>query len=411
MCDGPRLEEVIDAINQLKNNKSSGTDGLVSEFYNSFTEDLAPFLFEVYLESKEDWFSLQEDSGNQLEKFLGQGVFGFVTKCINTQTNKAVAVKVNKNDPKILQQAKLEMFMLEQLQCLDPESCNIVRWNSIFFYFLDRERICLNFELLDQSLFDYTKDRNFQPLPISELSSMGIVHTDLKTDNLMIVDRRQSPIKVKIIDFGLACLVSSLTPDVTVQPIFYRAPEVMLNAPFNEAIDMWSLGLIAAELAIGRPLYPGKMEIDVFRFITLTQGQPPDHVLDHGNQQYTDNHPMTITISLIGCRHYIENHDTLISGYSLTPPSGRGRRSAAKRCEVSLVSLLLSCSQQSPSTAQLERAMGWHAPGARARSSPLAVLIYFYFFYVLHFTGINFYLILFDKSLESVALIGIIFQC
>uniref|UniRef100_A0A3Q0R3F4 Protein kinase domain-containing protein n=1 Tax=Amphilophus citrinellus TaxID=61819 RepID=A0A3Q0R3F4_AMPCI len=218
----------------------------------------------------------------KVEKFLGQGVFGFVTKCINTQTNKAVAVKVNKNDPKILQQAKLEMFMLEQLQCLDPESCNIVRWNSIFFYFLDRERICLNFELLDQSLFDYTKDRNFQPLPISELSSMGIVHTDLKTDNLMIVDRRQSPIKVKIIDFGLACLVSSLTPDVTVQPIFYRAPEVMLNAPFNEAIDMWSLGLIAAELAIGRPLYPGKMEIDVFRFITLTQGQPPDHVLDHG---------------------------------------------------------------------------------------------------------------------------------
>uniref|UniRef100_A0A3Q0QY29 Protein kinase domain-containing protein n=1 Tax=Amphilophus citrinellus TaxID=61819 RepID=A0A3Q0QY29_AMPCI len=213
----------------------------------------------------------------KVEKFLGQGVFGFVTKCINTQTNKAVAVKVNKNDPKILQQAKLEMFMLEQLQCLDPESCNIVRWNSIFFYFLDRERICLNFELLDQSLFDYTKDRNFQPLPISELSSMGIVHTDLKTDNLMIVDRRQSPIKVKIIDFGLACLVSSLTPDVTVQPIFYRAPEVMLNAPFNEAIDMWSLGLIAAELAIGRPLYPGKMEIDVFRFITLTQGQPPDH--------------------------------------------------------------------------------------------------------------------------------------
>lgn len=52
MCDNPvSLGEVKDAINLLKNNKSPGTDGLVSEFYKSFAEELAPFLFNVFLES------------------------------------------------------------------------------------------------------------------------------------------------------------------------------------------------------------------------------------------------------------------------------------------------------------------------------------------------------------------------
>ncbi|XP_030602485.1 ribosomal protein S6 kinase alpha-6-like [Archocentrus centrarchus] len=229
----------------------------------------------------------------KVENFLGEGSFGYVTKCLNTQTNKAVAIKVNRNDPESLERAKLEMFILEQLRCLDPDRCNIVKWNG---FFLDRERICLNFELLDQSLFDYMKDRNNQGLPISELrpilyqltnalshlSSMGIAHTDLKPDNVMVVDRHQSPIKVKIIDFGLARPVSSLNPCDNLQTAWYMAPEVMVSAPFNQAIDMWSLGLIAAELAIGQPVYPGETEFDVLRFIICTQGQPPDCVLDRG---------------------------------------------------------------------------------------------------------------------------------
>ncbi|KAE8288511.1 Homeodomain-interacting protein kinase 2 [Larimichthys crocea] len=69
---------------------------------------------------------------------------------------------------------------------------------------------------------------------------------------------------------------------VTLVPLWYRAPEVILRMPFNEEIDMWSLGVLAAELATGFPLYPGKKEYDVLRFIVKTQGQPADHVLHRG---------------------------------------------------------------------------------------------------------------------------------
>uniref|UniRef100_A0A3P9DJP2 Protein kinase domain-containing protein n=1 Tax=Maylandia zebra TaxID=106582 RepID=A0A3P9DJP2_9CICH len=45
----------------------------------------------------------------------------------------------------------------------------------------------------------------------------------------------------------------------------------MLGLPYNEAIDMWSLGLVAVELATGLPLYPGNEDYDVLKFIIETQ--------------------------------------------------------------------------------------------------------------------------------------------
>uniref|UniRef100_A0A3Q4G372 Protein kinase domain-containing protein n=1 Tax=Neolamprologus brichardi TaxID=32507 RepID=A0A3Q4G372_NEOBR len=172
-----------------------------------------------------------------VEAFLGEGGFGVVTKCRNTKNNQTVAIKVNKSDPKSLQQAKLEIFILEQLRRLDPDRCNIVEWNS---YFLDGERICLNFELLDQSLWDYIRDRKNQGLLIRELGpilhqlanalfhlgSVGIVHADLKSGNIMVVNRHESPVKVKLIDFGLARPASALIPGHRVGTVGFCAPEL-----------------------------------------------------------------------------------------------------------------------------------------------------------------------------------------
>lgn len=38
-----------------------------------------------------------------------------------------------------------------------------------------------------------------------------------------------------------------------IQSRFYRAPEVLLGAPYGYAIDMWSLGCLIAELYLGEP--------------------------------------------------------------------------------------------------------------------------------------------------------------
>uniref|UniRef100_A0A669C7F1 Protein kinase domain-containing protein n=1 Tax=Oreochromis niloticus TaxID=8128 RepID=A0A669C7F1_ORENI len=257
-------------------------------------------------------FSQQE----YVEGFLGEGRFGIVTKCRNTKTNEFVAIKVNKKEPKILQQAEKEILILMLLRGLDADRCNIVQWNN---FFIDGDRICLNFELLDQSLWQYMRDRNNQVLPIgairpvlfqlanalSHLGSVGIVHADLKPRNIMVVDRYECPIKVKLIDFGFACPASTVIPGDCVGTVGYRAPEVMIGSRYNEAIDMWSLGLVAVELATGFPFYPGRNDYDVLKFIIQTQGQPPDHVLDSG--LYTDDYFINDNYNGQGCGEKIQN--------------------------------------------------------------------------------------------------------
>uniref|UniRef100_A0A4W6EAR8 Protein kinase domain-containing protein n=1 Tax=Lates calcarifer TaxID=8187 RepID=A0A4W6EAR8_LATCA len=90
------------------------------------------------------------------------------------------------------------------------------------------------------------------------------------------------PLKIKLIVFGSACDASKAAQGSFVQPRWYRAPETIMGLPFNEAIDMWSLGCIVAELFLGFPLYPGKYEYEIIWHIIQTQGPLPEYFLSAG---------------------------------------------------------------------------------------------------------------------------------
>ena len=91
---------------------------------------------------------------------------------------------------------------------------------------------------------------------------LGLIHADLKPENIMLVDPVRQPYRVKVIDFGSASHVSKAVCNTYLQSRYYRAPEIVLGLPFSEAIDMWSLGCVIAELFLGWPLYPGSSEYD-----------------------------------------------------------------------------------------------------------------------------------------------------
>ena len=55
-------------------------------------------------------------------------------------------------------------------------------------------------------------------------------------------------------------------------PSLFRAPEVILGVPFDESIDIWSLGCVLAELLLGWPLFPGSCEFDQITYICQTLG-------------------------------------------------------------------------------------------------------------------------------------------
>ena len=113
-----------------------------------------------------------------------------------------------------------------------------------------------------------------------KLKQLGLIHADLKPENIMLVDPVRQPYRVKVIDFGSASHVSKAICNTYLQSRYYRAPEIILGLPFCEAIDMWSLGCVVAELFLGWPLYPGSSEYDQIRYISQTQGLPSERMLN-----------------------------------------------------------------------------------------------------------------------------------
>ncbi|EAT44946.1 AAEL003731-PA, partial [Aedes aegypti] len=117
-----------------------------------------------------------------------------------------------------------------------------------------------------------------------KLKQLGLIHADLKPENIMLVDPVRQPYRVKVIDFGSASHVSKTVCNTYLQSRYYRAPEIILGLPFCEAIDMWSLGCVVAELFLGWPLYPGSSEYDQIRYISQTQGLPTEHMLNSASK-------------------------------------------------------------------------------------------------------------------------------
>ncbi|XP_060532536.1 homeodomain-interacting protein kinase 2 isoform X4 [Cylas formicarius] len=234
---------------------------------------------------------------NQYEvlEFLGRGTFGQVVKCWKKGTNEIVAIKILKNHPSYARQGQIEVSILSRLSQENADEFNFVRAYECFPH---KTHTCLVFEMLEQNLYDFLKQNKFSPLPLKyirpilqqvltallKLKQLGLIHADLKPENIMLVDPVRQPYRVKVIDFGSASHVSKAVCNTYLQSRYYRAPEIILGLPFCEAIDMWSLGCVVAELFLGWPLYPGSSEYDQIRYISQTQGLPTEHMLNNASK-------------------------------------------------------------------------------------------------------------------------------
>ena len=82
------------------------------------------------------------------------------------------------------------------------------------------------------------------------------MHRDMKPSNCLV----DSECNVKICDFGLANLYEDNEQDMTeyVATRWYKAPELLLNwKQYSSAVDIWSAGVILAELVNRKPFLPG----------------------------------------------------------------------------------------------------------------------------------------------------------
>uniref|UniRef100_A0A3Q2Q0M6 Homeodomain-interacting protein kinase 2-like n=1 Tax=Fundulus heteroclitus TaxID=8078 RepID=A0A3Q2Q0M6_FUNHE len=227
----------------------------------------------------------------RVEKKLGEGSFGKVVRCRKLDTEEIRAIKILKPKPNA---GKAEIKALKAMRKLDADKNNLIKFYEGFNY---KGHTCLVFEYLNESLFDFFVHRKLFPLHVSEirviaqqllvaldaLKSIGLVHCDIKPDNIMLVNHESQPFKVKLIDFGNAMKTSTLEMVKRIQALGYRAPEVVLGLPLDEAVDTWSLGCVLALVFIGRHMYPVLSEYEFIRVITQLHGLPEDEVLRRGS--------------------------------------------------------------------------------------------------------------------------------
>jgi len=221
------------------------------------------------------------DRFKRLEK-LGEGTYGVVYKARDVNTGDTLALKkirLDAEDEGIPSTAIREISLLKQLQ--HP---NIVRLYDVI---LTDQKLTLVFEFLDQDLKKYldsfgdngldahtTKSFLHQLLHgICHCHENRVLHRDLKPQNLLI--NREG--ELKLADFGLArsfgIPVRSYTHEVVT--LWYRSPEVLLGSRhYSTPIDLWSVGCIFAEIASGRPLFPGRNDNDQLLRIFKVLGTP-----------------------------------------------------------------------------------------------------------------------------------------
>lgn len=146
--------------------------------------------------------------------------------------------------------------------------------------------ICILFEMLGRSVFDFMKMNNFQPFPIQQtkiiisqllsavnyLHSRSLCHTDLKPENILFVNdaydieypsKSSSKVKpyivvrdptIRLIDFGSATFDHEHHSKI-VSTRHYRAIEVILELGWSHPCDIWSVGCILFELYTGITMF------------------------------------------------------------------------------------------------------------------------------------------------------------
>ncbi|KAF7007276.1 hypothetical protein CFC21_022224 [Triticum aestivum] len=231
------------------------------------------------------WTPRRADTFEKIDK-IGQGTYSNVYKARDSMSGKIVALKKVRFDN------------------LEPESVRFMAREILILRRLDHPNVMKLYGLVTSRMscslylvFDYmvhdlaglaaSPDIKFT-LPqvkcyvhqllsgLEHCHNQGVLHRDIKGSNLLLDDDGV----LKIGDFGLASFFDPnhkqpMTSRVVT--LWYRPPELLLGATdYGVGVDLWSAGCILAELLAGKPIMPGRTEVEQLHKIFKLCGSPAE---------------------------------------------------------------------------------------------------------------------------------------
>jgi eukaryotic-like serine/threonine-protein kinase len=236
----------------------------------------------------------------RLMEKLGEGGMGVVFKALDTRLNRQVAIKV-----------------LPASLTSDPERRLRFQREAQTIAVLSHPNIAVLYEVgreadVDFLVMEYLKGKTLREVigdhPIAARQWLqiglaiaeglahahrhGVIHRDLKPDNVILTDERQ----VKLLDFGLAKLVAPESDDdasgsdvhtrlETISreltragkvfgTVAYMSPEQARGEPLDHRSDLFSFGIVLYQMAGGRLPFRGRSEIETLHSIIAEEPSP-----------------------------------------------------------------------------------------------------------------------------------------
>ncbi|XP_078163936.1 putative serine/threonine-protein kinase At1g54610 isoform X4 [Carex rostrata] len=244
-----------------------------------------PWLAAVAGEAIHGWVPRRADSFEKLDK-IGQGTYSNVYRARDLDGNKIVALKKVRFDnlePESVQFMAREILILRRL-----DHPNIIKLEGLVTSRMSCS-LYLVFEYMEHDLAGLASFPDIQFTEpqikcymqqilcgLEHCHSRGVLHRDIKGSNLLVDNKGV----LKIADFGLASFFNPaqkrpLTSRVVT--LWYRPPELLLGATsYGVAVDLWSTGCILAELYAGKPIMPGRTEVEQLHKIFKLCGSPSE---------------------------------------------------------------------------------------------------------------------------------------
>jgi len=222
-----------------------------------------------------------------LEAPLGDGGMGVVYQAVHVALQKRVAVKILRTHPSGQEQAA-QRFEREAQATARIDHPNVCATTD--FGRTASGELYLVMEWLQGRTLSDCIDEG--PMPVArslqiaaqicaaldKAHQLGIVHRDIKPDNIMLVARDGELDFVKVLDFGIARMVGEQGGKITQEgTVFgtpqYLSPEQAMGGVADARADLYALGLVLFEMLTGRPVFESDYPATLARMHVLRQ--PP----------------------------------------------------------------------------------------------------------------------------------------